>query len=93
MKEFVFSQLRMPYLLCCHPSSFIEEARCPLLMGSRRFRCETEGEGGAMFACYDLLFALDSQIVRIFYSMMRLTSIRVVTCVTHGWLFVQAQRG
>ena len=25
--------------------------------------------------------------------MMHLTAIRVVTCVTHGWLFVQAERG
>ena len=52
-----------------------------------------EGEGGALFAHYDLFFPLDSQIARIFYSMMRLTAIRVVTCVTRGWLFVQAKRG
>ena len=43
-----------------------------------------EGEGGALFACYDLFFLLDSQIACIFCSMMRLTAIRVVTCVTHG---------
>ena len=46
-----------------------------------------------MFARYDLFFPLDSQIARIFYSMMRLITIMVVTCVTHGGLFVQAERG
>ena len=71
----------------------MEEGRCPLFMGSRRFPYETEGEGGALFACYDMFFPLYSQIACIFCSMMCLTAIRVVTCVTHGWLFVQAERG
>ena len=52
-----------------------------------------EGEGGSLFVRYDLFFPLDSQIVLIFCSMMRLTTIKVVTCVTHGELFVQAERG
>ena len=38
------------------PSSFMEEGRCPLFMGSIRFLSEMEGEGGALFACYDLFF-------------------------------------
>ena len=54
---------------------------------------ETEEEGGALFARYDLFFPLDSQIARIFCSIKRLTALRVVTCVTHGWIFVQAERG
>ena len=74
------------------PFSFMEEGRCPLFMGSRRVPSETEGEVGALFVCYDLLFLLDSQTTRIFCSMMRSTAIRVVTCVTHGWFFVQAER-
>ena len=52
-----------------------------------------ERESGALFVRYDLFFPLDSQIACIFCSMMRLTAIRVVTCVTHGELFVQAERG
>ena len=42
-------------------SSFMEEGRCPLFMGSKRFPSETEGEGDTLFACYDLFFPLDSQ--------------------------------
>ena len=75
------------------PFSFMEEGRCSLFMRSRRFPSETEREGGALFTCYDLFFLLDSQTAHIFCSMMHLTAIRVVTCVTHGWLFVQAERG
>ena len=71
----------------------MEEGGGPLLMGSRLFPSEKEGEGGTLFARYDLFFPLDSQIARIFCSMMLLTTIRVVTCVTHGWIFVQAERG
>ena len=52
-----------------------------------------KGEGGALFAHYDLLFPLDSQITRIFYPMKRLTALRVVACVAHGWILVQAERG
>ena len=46
-----------------------------------------------MFARYDLFFPLDNQIARIFFSMKRLTALSVVTCVTHGWVFVQTKRG
>ena len=52
-----------------------------------------EEEGGALFAYYDLLFPLDSQITRIFYPMKRLTAHRVVECVPYGWILVQAERG
>ena len=48
------------------PSSLMEEGRCPLYMGSRRFPSKTEGEGGALFVCYDLFFPLDSQTALIF---------------------------
>ena len=45
-----------------------------------------EGEGGALFARYDLFFPLDSQIARIFYPKKLLTALKVVTCVTHRWI-------
>ena len=61
----------------------MKEGHCPLFMGSRRFPSETKGEGGALFAYYDLFFPLDSQNICIFCFMMRLTAIRVVTCMTH----------
>ena len=51
-----------------------------------------EGEGGALFAHYDLFFPFDSQIARIFYPKKRLAALMVVTCVTHGWILVQAER-
>ena len=54
---------------------------------------ETEGEGGALFVRYDMFFPLDSQIARIFCPMKRLTALRVVTCLIHGWILVQAERG
>ena len=59
VKEFVFfSQECSAFLV---NSSFMEEGRCPLFMGSRRFPSETEREGNALFACYDLFFLFDSQ--------------------------------
>ena len=36
------------------PSSLMEEGSCLFYMGSRRFPSETEGEGGALLAWYDL---------------------------------------
>ena len=42
---------------------------------------------------YDLFFPLDSQIARIFCPKKCLTALGVVTCVTHGWIVVQAERG
>ena len=54
---------------------------------------QTKVEVSALFERYDPFFPLDSQIVRILCSMMHLTAIRVVTCVTHGELFVQPERG
>ena len=39
----------------------MEEGSYPLFVGGRRFPSETEGEGGALFACDDLFFPLDSQ--------------------------------
>ena len=51
-----------------------------------------EGEGSALFARYDLFFPLDSQIARIFWPMKRLTALRVVIYVIHGWIFVQVKR-
>ena len=71
----------------------MEEGGGPLFMRSRWFLSETEGEGGALFARYDLFFPLDSQIAHIFCPKKRLTALRVVTCVTHGWILVQAERG
>ena len=52
-----------------------------------------EGESGALFAHYDLFFPLDSQIACIFCPMKRLTALKVVTYVTHGWILVQAESG
>ena len=52
-----------------------------------------EGEGGALFMRYDLFFPFDRQIAYIFCSKKRLTALKVVTCVTHGWILVQAERG
>ena len=52
-----------------------------------------EGEGGALFLCYDMFFPLDSQVTRIFCPKKRLTALKVVTCVTHGWILVQVERG
>ena len=40
----------------------MEEGRCSIFMGSRRFPSKTEGKGGALFACDDMFFPLDSQI-------------------------------
>ena len=48
------------------PSLFMEEGPCPLYMGSKRFTSETEGEGGALFTCYDLFFHLYSQTAFLF---------------------------
>ena len=72
----------------------MEEGCCPLYMGSRRCPSETEGEGGALFAFYDMFFLLYSQtalqIAKLPFKwlncpyLLRLTSIREVTCVTHG---------
>ena len=42
---------------------------------------------------YDLFFPLDSQVIRIFYPKKCLAALKVVTCVTHGWILVQAERG
>ena len=42
------------------PSSFMEVGSCPLYMGIKRFPSETEGEGGALLACYDMFFPLYS---------------------------------
>ena len=71
----------------------MEEGGGPLFTESRRFPFETEGESGALFARYNLFFPLDNQISSIFCSMKRLTAFMVVTCVTHWWIFVQAERG
>ena len=71
----------------------MDEGRCPLFMGGRQFPSETEGEGDALFACDDMFFPLDNQTALIFRFMMRLTVIRVVMCLTRGWLPVQAERG
>ena len=56
-------------------------------MGSRRFPSETEGEGGALkgeggvlFARYDLFFPLDCQVARISYPKKCLTVLRMVVC-------------
>ena len=48
---------------------------------SRLLVPETEGEGSALFACHDLFFLLDSQVVRIFRLKKRLTNLRTVMCV------------
>ena len=42
---------------------------------------------------YDLFFPLDSQVARIFYPKKCLAALRVVMCVTHGWILIQAERG
>ena len=39
----------------------MEEGRCLLYMGSRRFASEMEGEGSVLFAYHDLFFPLYSQ--------------------------------
>ena len=52
-----------------------------------------EEEGGAFFVRYDLFFPLDNQVARIFCPKKCLTALRVVTCVTHEWILVQAERG
>ena len=57
------------------------------------FLSKQKGKVALFFACDDLFFPLDSQTALIFRSMMRLTVIRVVTCLTRGWLLVQAERG
>ena len=44
---------------------------------------ETEGEGGASFACYDMFFLLDSPVVRLFCLKRYLTNLRVVMSVTY----------
>ena len=44
----------------------MEEGRCPLYMVSRRFPSETEGEGGVLFAFYDMFFPLYNQTALIF---------------------------
>ena len=62
-------------------------------MGSRLFPSGTEGEGGALFVGYNPFFPLDSQVARIFCPKKCLTTLRVVTWVTHGWILVQAKRG
>ena len=74
-------------------SSFMEEGGGPLFMGSRCFPSEMEGEGGTLFPRYDMFFPLDSQVTRIFFPNKCLTTLRVVMCVTHGWILVQAERG
>ena len=81
----------------------MEEGCCPLYMGSRRCPSETEGEGGALFTFYDMFFLLYNQttlqIAKLPFKwlncpyLLRLTSIREVTCVTHGMLFVSVKRG
>ena len=65
-KRICIFQSRVSYLHGVTLSSFMEEGRCPLFMGSRRFPFEMEGEGSALFACYDPFFPLDSQTIRIF---------------------------
>ena len=60
-KKISLFQSRMSYLLWCHLLLLMEEGRCLLFMGGRRFPSETEGECGALFACDDLFFSLDSQ--------------------------------
>ena len=42
---------------------------------------------------YDMFFLLNSQVARIFCPKKCLTALKVVTCVTHGWIFVQAEVG
>ena len=45
-----------------------------------------------MFARYDLFFPLDRQVARIFCPKKCLIALRVVTCVTHRRILVQAER-
>ena len=61
-KESVFFSQECLTFYDATPSSFIQEGHCSLFMGSKRFPLETKGEGGALFACYDLFFPLYSQI-------------------------------
>ena len=84
MKESVFFSQECRTFFGAIPSSFMEEGGGLLFMGSSRFPSKMKGEGGTLFARYDLFFPLDSQIARIFYPMKRLTALRVVTCVIHG---------
>ena len=40
-----------------------------------------------------MFFPLDSQVTPIFCPKKCLTALKVVTCVTNGWIFVQAEVG
>ena len=62
----LFSQESLTFY-CVIPFVFMEEGRCPLYMGSRRFPSETEGVSGTLFAFYDFLFPLYSPTALIFY--------------------------
>ena len=64
----------------------------PLFMGSRLFPSEMEGEGDALFARYDLLFLIDTQVARVFCPNKCLTTLGVVTCVIHGMIHIKAER-
>ena len=62
VKEFVCFPIKnvLPSMVS-PPLLLWRRGRCPLFMGSRRFTSKMEGEGDALFACYDLIFPLDSQ--------------------------------
>ena len=52
-----------------------------------------EGEGGILFVHYDLFFPIDNQVACIFCPKKCLTALKVVMCLTHGWILVQTKRG
>ena len=62
---------------------FIPKEGDPLFLESRRFPFEMEGEGGTFLMRYDLLFHLDSPIVRTFFLKKCLTTLKVVMSVTY----------
>ena len=55
-----------------------------LHMESRLSPFKTEGEGGALFVCYDPFFLLGSPIIRIFCPKKCLTTLRVVMSMTYS---------
>ena len=84
MKEFVFFSQESLTFYGVTPSSFMEEGFCPLFMGSRRFPSETEGEGGALLACYDLFFPLGSQTALIWFSFEEFKYYSCISCNING---------
>ena len=61
----------------------MEEGHCPLYMGSRQFPSKTEGEGGTLFAYYDLFFPLYSQTA---LQIVKLPSSSAFDCHQEGYM-------